>query len=30
MQKGIKNVTTLYGGEWAMRDAGFPFFKVNR
>ena len=30
MKKGIKNVTTVYGGEDAMRGAGFLFSKVNR
>ena len=25
MEKGIRNVTTVYGGEAAMRDAGFRF-----
>jgi len=25
IKEGVKNVTTVYNGEWAMRGAGFTF-----
>jgi len=30
MEKGVRKVTTVYGGVWAMRSAGFDFLYPKR